>query len=220
MKSMKIDKNYKLLIFDWDGTLADSSSFIVNSYKDTAIELGFKEPSDMAIKATFGKNAAGCLQELYPDCKDISAAVECFYKNYLKNIKQEKLFDGAIELLQDFKSIGYLLAIATNKRREALTLTLANNNLKDLFVAMRCGDDEFVKPNPQVLNSLMLETNVTSSETVMIGDTAVDMLVAKTAKVDAIAACYGGSKKDELVKYSPVAVIENLKELKNILVKS
>jgi phosphoglycolate phosphatase len=214
-----LNKNYKLLIFDWDGTLGDSSGFIVNSFRETAAELGLKEPTAEAVKATFGKKAAECLATLYPDYHDIDAAADCFYKHYLKNIKEERLFDGAIELLLDLRDKGFKLALATNKRRQALTITLQQNNIQDLFIAMRCGDDEFVKPNPEVLHSLIREFDVSEKEAVMIGDTVVDMQVAKLANVDAIAACYGGTKKTDLILYSPVACIDNIQELKNILIR-
>lgn len=213
-----LNKNYSLLIFDWDGTLGDSSSFIINSFKDTAKELGLAIPSTDAIKATFGNNAAGCLKILHPDFTDLDSAVECFYKNYLKNVKNEKLFDGVVETLRDLKNFGYKLAVATNKRRRAVNLTLQAHGLENLFVAMRCGDDEFVKPNPEVLLSLLRELEVAAKNSVMIGDTIVDMEVAKLAKVDAIAACYGGTKKAELLKYSPIVCIENFYELKDILI--
>lgn len=215
-----LNKNYKLLIFDWDGTLGDSSSFIVNSFKDTAKELGLPIPTAEAIAATFGNNAAGCLKLLHPEYKDINFAVECFYNNYLKNVKNEKLYDGVIEILNTLKNNGYILAVATNKRRRAVNLSLQAHSLENIFEAMRCGDDEFVKPNPEVLLSLLRELDIAAKDAVMIGDTVVDMEVAKLANVDAIAACYGGTKKTDLLKYSPIACIDNFYELKNILIKA
>lgn len=214
-----LNKNYKLLIFDWDGTLGDSSNALVASFKDTAVEFGLDVPSNEAIIATFGMKAAGCIKALYPNLTNVDAAIECFYGKYLLNIKEEALFAGAEETLRNLHKIGYKLAIATNKRRKALSITLQHRKIEDLFVALRCGDDEYCKPNPEVLFTLLQELDLNVSDAVMIGDTATDMEVAKAAGVDAIAACYGTAKKDELIKYSPVACIDSLSELRVLFTK-
>lgn len=210
-------KNYKLLIFDWDGTLVNSMDFIVECLKATALELGLSVVSDAVLRSGIGLAAAEHLAQLFPEI-DKKNITDCFYKHYFKDGDNiEHAYEGAFDTLRELKTQGYTLAVATNKSRKGLNASLDRLKAHDLFAATRCGDEGVTKPHPDVLLELLKKLDFETHHSLMIGDTIYDMQLAKNAGVDALAVTYGVGKREHFHEYSPVECIDDIRKLKEIL---
>jgi len=213
-------KEYKLLIFDWDGTLANSMDFIVECLKATAREFGVAELNDEELRSGIGLAAADHLEKIIPNA-DKKSLTDCFYKNYFQGgEKTERAYEGAFETLRELKISGYTLAVATNKGRKGLDAALVRMKAADLFAATRCGDEGVTKPHPDVILGLLEKLDFEPHHTLMIGDTVHDMQLAKNAGVDALAVTYGVGKHEHFAEYSPIKCINDIRDLHQLLISS
>lgn len=208
-------KNYKLLIFDWDGTVMESTEVIVKSILTTADDLQLQKPTLTAIHNTIGLNLRDQCDILFPNV-NYDQFHDYHAKNYASYSNEATFFDGAIETLHFLKTLNYKLAIATSKHRQRLEKQLNDYELSSLFSAISCGDDGFAKPDPRMIHSILNKLKISTKQTVMIGDSEYDMQLASSAGVNAIAVCYGVRCKKQLSKYKPIKYINDIKELQTL----
>jgi phosphoglycolate phosphatase len=209
-----MNKKYELLIFDWDGTLMDSTAAIVKTFQSVATELELPKPTATEVCDLIGLNIQHQLDQLYPPELDRDRYIPCFRKYQAKYFAEEvNFFPGTIETLKDLIANKYKIAIATSKYRKQLTDLLLKYRIQDLFVGERCGDDGYPKPEAGMLLSLLEELEVKPERAVMVGDSEYDMQLAKNAGVDAIAVSYGAHAKERLLTYKPVVCIDDITDL-------
>jgi len=184
--------------------------------QQVAKDLQLPIPPVEHISASCGMMLKEIICRLFP-----MAECEVFLKKFqqlcLESNNRDYLFDDASKTLQQLQQNNYLMAIATNKMRKELLFSLNHLEVHDYFCAIRCGDDEFVKPQAQVLHGILDELSIKPQHAVMIGDTKYDMLAAQNANVDAIAIYCEPNQKQELLQYQPIACIKSLSELLNHL---
>jgi phosphoglycolate phosphatase len=200
---------YKLVIFDWDGTLLDSIGLITNCIKKVAKELKVPIPSNENVRNFIGYNVDTHLLELFPTI-DKEMAVECYRRHY--NGK-ERLVPGAVKTLKLLKQQGAILAIATNNNHLCLNKSLQYHRLSQLFSVVRTTDDGYIKPQAEMALTIIKELNMQSQYALMVGDSVNDMLLARNAGIAAIAVTYGLNSKKDLLNYSPIAYINKLEQL-------
>lgn len=199
-------KKYDLLVFDWDGTLMDSTATIVKCLQSAAGDLGLEIPSVEKASYVIGLGLADAMHTAMPDLqkKDYPRLVERYRHHYFNQDSQLVLFDGIKEMLEELSQNGYLLAVATGKSRAGLNRALQTSQLGSLFDATRCADETFAKPHPAMLLELTQELGQEINRTVMIGDTTHDLLMASNAGADAVAVHYGAHSVDDLQALNPV----------------
>jgi len=207
---------YPLLVFDWDGTLMDSEARIVTSLRHAIAELKLEPRSDKALSNIIGLGLKEAMLSLYPEADDklLEAFVEHYRKHFLSD-KQlpSRLFTGAMDILQQCHQQGYLLAVATGKSRRGLDRSLDETGCRDLFHITRCADETFSKPHPQMLLEIMTVLDVKAEETLMIGDTEYDMLMASQAGTAALAVDYGVHDRQRLLELQPLSCLSDIREL-------
>lgn len=209
-------KKYSLLVFDWDGTIVDSESFAIEALQKTAVDFHYPIPATAEIQGCFGLKLENLLQQLFPAEKQADL-ISTFYSHFTEEKLATRFFTGALETLSYLKDQGFILAIATNKSRPKLNAALTAAKIAYLFTATRSPEDGAPKPAPDMLLTLLAELNIHAQNALMIGDTVFDMQFAQNAAVDALAACYGNHKKEQLATFNPVGFIEKIEELKYIL---
>lgn len=207
---------YKAIVFDWDGTLMDSISKIVETMQSSAIHFGFPVPDYDQAKDVIGISLLPALKQLF-DIQDEKAALELFY-TYKKHFKDHAqtispLFSGAIELLEKLKQRGYILAVATGKGRQGLEHNWHHSNTKHFFSTSRTADDAQSKPSPDMLQQILSELNLSAHQVLMVGDTTYDMAMAEAINMDRIGVSFGVHSAHTLQKHKPLAVINALDEL-------
>lgn len=207
---------FKLLVFDWDGTLMDSEARIVACVRGAARDLKLGVPDDDSIRNIIGLGLKEAVTTLFPGADDalVGRVVER-YRHYFLHVDKtpSELFAGAGRVLYDLKQQDYMLAVATGKGRQGLDMVLEETGLKTLFLATRCADETLSKPDPQMLLQIMDELGVDGNETLMIGDTEYDMQMAVNAGAHRLAVSYGVHAPERLLQHSPLGCLDDISEL-------
>ena len=209
-------RHYRLLVFDWDGTLADSTSIIASAIQSACRDVGEPVPDDVAARYVIGLGLAQALAHVAPALPphrhpELSAR---YRHHYLARDPQIPLFDGAAGLLDDLRARGFMLAVATGKSRVGLDRALVANALAERFHATRCADEGRPKPHPDMLLHLMAALDVQPAQTLMIGDTTHDLELARAAGADALAVAYGAHEVQGLAEAGPRAIVHSIAELR------
>ena len=210
------ERRYRLIAFDWDGTLADSTSIIASALQSACRDVGEPVPDDVAARYVIGLGLAQALAHVAPGLAlerhpEISAR---YRHHYLARDPHIPLFAGAASLLQDLSDGGYLLAVATGKTRVGLDRSLAGYALRERFHATRCADEGEPKPHPDMLLHLMSVLDVRPNETLMVGDTTHDIELARAADADAVGVAYGAHGVEGLAAAGPLAIVHSIAELR------
>ncbi len=213
-------QHYKLVIFDWDGTLMDSVDRIVSCMQSAAQIVGLSIPSNDEVKQIIGLSIPEALQTLFTGITDEQIDImRLQYKHqYLEGDNTPTpLFEHAINLLSQLKQENKLLAVATGKGREGLDRVLDVSETSHFFHTTRCAGEMRSKPDPQMLHSILTELDIAPHEAIMIGDTSHDLKMAQNAGVDSIGVTFGVHDKQVLEQYSPKRVVDSLSELHQLL---
>ncbi|MEW6514736.1 MAG: HAD-IA family hydrolase [Pseudomonadota bacterium] len=209
-------KRYELIVFDWDGTLMDSAAMIVDSVQAAARDLGLEPPSEQRARHIIGLGLGDALRHAMPDLPEdhYPELVERYRHHYLSRDHQLVLFAGADALIRQLSEDGFRLGVATGKSRAGLDRALAHTGLGELFHGSRCADECHSKPHPQMIEELMAEFAVPPAQTLMIGDTTHDLLMAHNAGVDAVAVSYGAHTRDGLAEVNYRYCADSVADLK------
>lgn len=208
-------KKFDLIVFDWDGTLMDSTATIVTCIQAAAKDLGLPVPGNKQAAYVIGLGLHEAMQAVLPglDAKDYPHMVERYRFHYLTKDRGLTLFDGVREMLTDLSQQGYFLAVATGKSRVGLNRALDSANLLSLFDATRCADKTFSKPHPAMLQELTRELGQDMARTVMVGDTTHDLQMAINARAAGIAVHYGAHSPPELEELNPLYAATSVPDL-------
>lgn len=209
-----------LYIFDWDGTLSQSLSHIVSAIEIAAKKQGMAPLSLEKRLSVIGLGLHEAFHELFPDtdAQQHELLLDHYREAYL-HLDQESpspLFDGVEETLSHLIGEGHQLAVATGKARRGLDRVLDASGIGHLFHATRCVDEARSKPHPMMLLQLLELTGYTPENTVLVGDTDFDLLMAKNANIRAIGVTYGAHPQHRLQAASPECLISDIRELQNI----
>ncbi|MBI5751199.1 MAG: HAD-IA family hydrolase [Hydrogenophilales bacterium] len=212
-------KQFDLIVFDWDGTLMDSTSTIVHSIQGACRDLGLVEPSDDAARHIIGLGLNEAIAHLLPQLPeaDYPRLIERYRYYYLGKDHEIPLFAGADGVVRDLHAAGFLLGVATGKSRRGLDRVLDHTGLRSYFHATRCADECFSKPHPEMLEQLMDELGMARDRTLMIGDTSHDLLMAKNASVASLAVSYGAHARTDLLLHAPLDCVGNIQEMETWL---
>jgi phosphoglycolate phosphatase len=207
---------FRLLVFDWDGTLMDSIGTIVSCTQAAIGELELGELPEATIRGTIGLGLRETIDILSPGCDEalFGRILECYRKHWIATYRDAPLlFDGVRGMLEGLADAGYLLAVATGKSRRGLDYVLDQTGLRPLFQATRTADEAFSKPHPQMLLDILDELGVRARDAVMIGDTTYDLEMARSAGTAAVGVCCGSHGREELLRFAPLACLESVVEL-------
>ena len=208
-------KQFDLIVFDWDGTLMDSTATIVKCIQASAKDLGLPIPDNKAASYVIGLGLHEAMQAAMPgiDAKYYPRMVERYRYHYLARDHDLILFDGVREMLTDLSQQGYFLAVATGKSRVGLNRAMDVAKLFSLFDATRCADETFSKPHPAMLQELTRELGQDMKRTLMIGDTTHDLQLAINAGATGLAVHYGAHSEPELTALNPIYGAASVAEL-------
>ncbi|OUR64704.1 HAD family hydrolase [Methylophaga sp. 42_25_T18] len=212
-------KPYQLIVFDWDGTLMDSTAHIVNCMQQAISALELPSLTDSAISHIIGLGLDEAVLTLYPDADQnlITTLADKYRQVWLNSPHETPLFENARELIQQLADNDYLLAVATGKSRRGLDKVLTATGLTDYFHATRCADECHSKPHPQMLEELMGHLGVEKQHTLMIGDTEFDLQMAHNAGAHSLAISHGAHSIETLQACQPKAIVDDLHQVEQWL---
>ncbi len=204
-------------IFDFDGTLMDTSSVILSTIKATIKDMQLPDKTEEECRSIIGIRTDEAGRYLYPDL-DISNAefAKVFRANYdrLQKDAKEKPFPGVIETLKTLKEEGHRLAVASSRRLTSLNDYLDKLGIKD-WLDMIVGADSVTKgkPDPEPVLTILKALNWNADDTLVVGDADVDIMMGNAAGCKTCAVTYGNGSIASLKAADPNYKIDNFKEL-------
>jgi phosphoglycolate phosphatase len=213
-------RRFDLVIFDWDGTLYDSTALIVRSIQAACRDLGVLPPDDRRAAFVIGLGLREALEHAVPDLlpERYPVLAERYRHHYLASRHDLTLFPGVLDMLRALRRRNHWLAVATGKNRRGLDEALASAELHGMFDGSRTADETASKPDPRMLHELMREFGADPGRTLMIGDTTHDLQLAANAGTASVAVSYGAHDGDDFERHAPVFVAGNVRELHDWLV--
>ena len=210
-----MSKKFDLIVFDWDGTLFDSTALIVRCIQDACADVGAPRPSDADAAYVIGLGLADALRHVAPGLPEARyPALGARYRHhYFARQHELSLFPGTLEMLHALKARDHRLGVATGKGRRGLDEALAHSQLKALFDATRTADETASKPDPLMLLELMQALGSDPERTLMIGDTTHDLLLAKNAGTPSVAVSFGAHDHEAFAEFGPLHVAHSTCEL-------
>ena len=194
----------RLAAFDLDGTLIDSASSIVDGIAACWRACGFPALDPAQARRVIGLPWDQSMQVLLPGsgARELGL-VRAYYDDVAAGrrpppVRHEPAFAGACEALAELVDAGVLLAIVTSRGSHRVHDILAACGIADHFVTVKTVDHGPGKPNPFLLLQAMGEAGVTAEQTVMVGDTTYDMLMARNARAAAVGVSWGVHEAHEL----------------------
>ena len=217
-----MQKQFDLIVWDWDGTLADSAGMITDALLNAAAQVGLPALPAKAATSIIGLGLREAIHALYGDiAADKAQALAAQYTaNYYAGEREIALFAGAVDLIKTLNKRGFKLAVATGKGRRGLNLALEHCALTHYFHATRTIDECFSKPHPQMLDELMEDLVILPERTLMIGDTSYDLQMAKNAGASAIGVTYGAQQAEHWHHLNPIQQFSDFTNLSQWLMQN
>jgi phosphoglycolate phosphatase len=210
----------KLVVFDWDGTLLDSTGAITASIQDAASDCGLPVPTRQNASQVIGLALAQALTIAVPQVstEQLPRLIERYKHHYLQRDASLHPFEGITDLLNQLAALGVPMAIATGKSNLGLMRALDHLKWTGRFVATRCADQGEPKPHPWMLLDICNELGVAPHEALMIGDTTHDLGLAKNAGCPSVGVTYGAHSDLDFDYFTPVAVFSDVSSLSSWIV--
>ncbi len=201
---------YRLLVFDWDGTIIDSATTIAQCIRLAAGDLGLEVPTVEQARHVIGLGLHDALRAAVPGlAAERTADFVARYREHFRAREEEMgLFGGMRELVA---------ALSEKRMLGIANRALDATGLRPYFRASRCADETNPKPDPAMLRELIQELDVALESALMIGDTSHDMEMARAAGVDALAVAYGAHPEQGLRACAPRDCVASVAELREWL---
>jgi len=214
----------KLVIFDCDGTLVDSQHGICEAMRVAFCASGMAVPARAHLIRHVGLSVTEAMIAMTGlDEGDAVAKLSADYRAAFTQLRQERrwadpMFPGAREAIGALSAQGdILLGIATGKSRRGVDRLLEREGLEGVFATIMTADDAPSKPHPAMIEQAMDAVGARAAESVMIGDTTFDMLMARAASVPAIGVGWGYHAPAELAEAGASAVVDDFSALLRLL---
>lgn len=209
----------KAVIFDFDGTLADTAPAIVATMKQTFREMGLPEPEEELIKSTIGLPLEGCCRisgNLEESQVEVAASTyRRIFNDYAAT--HTKVYPGVVDTMNALAARGLRLAIATSRGPNSLDLVLRTNSIEVVFETRVTGHDGYApKPAPDMVLVLLERMGLTPDEALVVGDTTFDIEMGNGAGCRTCAVTYGNHSREKLLTANPTCHIDSMPELMDI----
>jgi phosphoglycolate phosphatase len=210
-----MNKTPELIIFDWDGTVVDSTQTIVAAIQQACQDLGLAVPNSEAASYVIGLGLHDALNHIAPglDADKKAALGERFRHHYLMRDQYLRPFPGMMELFLWLKDAALPLAVATGKSRKGLDRAMETTQTAHFFKTSRCADETDPKPAPTMVHEICAELEIAPDRALVVGDTTHDIFMAKSAGATALAVTYGAHDLVQLKTAEPFHFVNTVSEL-------
>lgn len=210
---------YQLIVFDWEGTIADTLGLILHTVTTEANALGFGDVDPLKARKYVDIGLVQALKKLFPHLSDAQQEqlVQAVHHAMVSRPAEVCLIPGAREFIQKVRSANIDIAIATNKGQQSLLRALHVTGLDDVFKVTRSAGTVPAKPCPQMLQEIMDEFAAAPSSTLMIGDSVTDIEMARSIDVAAIGVDFYHQQSIALMDAGAVAVFDDYQLLAEFL---
>lgn len=209
-------KKIKAILFDFDGTLADTAPGIVNTMQETFKTMQLPVPTEEAIRQTIGLKLEEGVKVLgrFDDATAQKGAA--IYRKLFMKIELSKIqiFSEVKETLTILQQMGIRMAICTSRGLNSLNIILTANNMNDYFEEIITASANLpTKPAPDMVFELLKRMNLTANEVLVVGDTTFDIEMGHNAGCKTIAVTYGNHSTEILATSHPTYIIDHFNEL-------
>ncbi|RYE73572.1 MAG: HAD family hydrolase [Hyphomicrobiales bacterium] len=214
----------KLVLFDCDGTLADSFGLICEAMRLTFLEHGLAAPEDAATRAIIGLSLHTAIQDLAPTAPP--ALIEAMVASYRTNFRatredpafREALFAGIKPMLDDLvRRKDVRLGLVTGKTRRGVDAVVSAHALEGMFQAIRTADDCPSKPHPAMVLECCAELGIDPAATIVVGDAIHDIGMALAAGAEAIGVPWGAASPEMLLDAGAARIAADVPDLAALL---
>ena len=208
----------KLIIFDFDGTLGDTRRNIVTTMQMTIREMQLPSRSESECASTIGLPLAECFRTLFPDIQDelIPRCAETYRRIFNENLQKitPTAFPGVVETLSALHQKGFVLTIASSRSRNSLTDLTRDMGIAD-YISYLIGADDVkeAKPKPEPVLKTLAAMHFDASETLVVGDMSVDILMGANAGTKTCGVTWGNGSREELQEAGADCIIDRMEEL-------
>lgn len=208
----------KLIIFDFDGTLGDTRRNIVTTMQMTIAELGLGSHTDDECASKIGLPLDGCFEALYPDesKETIQLCADTYRRIFQENLLNMKphAFPLVKETLAALKDMGYSLTIASSRWHKSLSGLIHDLDIAEYISYLVGADDvDKAKPNPEPVLKTLSTTGFNASQTLVVGDMNVDILMGLNAGTKTCGVTYGNGTRKELEEAGADYIIDSIDKL-------
>ncbi len=212
---------YRNIIFDFDGTLADTAELTVETMHRTNRAMNLPDKSDAECRAMIGYRLEEIPSILWPDMPDLSERYAATFREIYKSTKEDfkvRTYSGVSDTLTRLKRDGIRMAVASSRSKVSL-LDLCNElRIADYFqMIVGGGDVNNGKPAPDPVNLVLATQGWDKDETLVVGDMSVDILMGKAAGAATCGVIYGNGSVAELRDVGADYLISDFSELKDLL---
>jgi len=211
---------FDLVIFDLDGTLANTFPLVVGAFNYAVSSRLNREYTLDELKKYFGPPEVEILRRIFPLPEDHEVAIDSFHRFNRENHLMVEPIDGMRELLLKLKEQGIKLAVYTGAGHQAGADRVDHAGLSDLFELVLGGDEVTkYKPHPEGIEVILNKFSVKRERSAFVGDSAADIEAGREAHVTSIAVSWGVSPVNSITALSPDYICESLGQLEEVLLQ-
>lgn len=207
----------KLVILDFDGTMADTRSLIVRTMQKVIATLHLDKRTDEECAAMIGLPLRETFTTLLPISKERGLECERLYREIFAAsdpIKSVNLFPKVLETIAALHSQGITLTIASSRGHESLDAYLEKMHLAPyIHYVLGAEDVEHAKPQPDAVLKTLKELGFTPEETLVVGDMTYDILMGSRAGAHTCGVTYGNGTREELLSANAESIIDDFEQL-------
>ena len=211
----------KLIILDFDGTLADTRELIVLTMQLTIQELGLESRTDEQCTSKIGLPLKEAFTTLIHMTDEMGTrCAETYRRIFNENnaVYTVPAFPNVLETLQRLSEKGYVLTIASSRSHRSLVEFIEKMNLQGVLTYVLGADDVAqAKPHPEPVLRTLEKFGCPAEEALVVGDTAYDIEMGRRAGVRTCGVTYGNGTRAELALAGADHVIDDFGELMDIL---
>lgn len=208
------------VLFDFDGTLVNTTDIVISAWKDTFRTLTGEEKSEEELQETLGEVVYETMKRFFPD-KDPDECIQLYRsfqgKDYMLHVD---FYDGMEELVRELKQRGFKVAIVTSRTRKSAFQTIDKHKLGECFdYVLTCEDTTIHKPNPEPALMALEKVGSEPENAVFVGDSMYDIGCAKNAGIISVAVGWQTAIPTEIL-YGPEGpdyVIDKAEDLFDII---
>jgi phosphoglycolate phosphatase len=206
---------HKVIIFDFDGTIADTVDALVTIANRLAGEFGYIQitPEDLALLRNF--TSREIIKYSGVSMLKIPFLLKKVKGELKAKISELKPIPGISEVLATLHSQGYTLGIITSNSPENVTAFLSNNQLNHLFEFIHSGVTIFGKTT--IINNVLKQKQLDPTAVIYVGDETRDIEASKKANIKVIAVTWGFNSPEALAKQEPYILINHPQELPEVI---
>jgi phosphoglycolate phosphatase len=214
-----MNKRYRLVVFDWEGTLSDTLGLIIDCIAKEAKRLKLGDLDKVLAYQSVELGLVNAVKKLFPalSLQEYERLLESIQACLLTRHAEVCLMPGAKEIINALHKKGVLLAIATNKGQQGLLRALQATELDSFFKVTRSAGNLPPKPCTQMLEEIFEECNVKPEEALMVGDSLSDIEMAKNMQTDVVGMDFYHKQADALKNAGALAVFSNFAALADFL---